>query len=158
MNHNILTALAICFFGALLEGLCAGLGVKKYLAQLKWPSFSPPLWAWYAIAVVYYAIVFVCAYQILEYPTTTPFRNAALTLLFTVVVLNAVWNVLFFRAKNLKATFLFSLIYSIVGVACWYCLLQFDSLAASVLGLYTVYLLYANVWGYRVWRLNSRTR
>ena len=159
MNRNILTALAICLFGALLEGLCAGSGVKKYLAQLKWPSFSPPLWAWYAIAVVYYAIVFVCAYRILEYPKTTPFRNAALTLLFTVVVLNAVWNLLFFRAKNLRATFLFSLGYSIVAVACWYCLLQFDSFAASALGLYAVYLLlYANVWGYRVWRSNTGTR
>ena len=132
--------------------------MKEYLAELKWPSFSPPLWAWYAIAVAYYAIVFVCAYRILEYETTIPFRNAALTLLFAVVVLNAVWNALFFRAKNLRATFLFSLSYSIVVIGCWYCLLQFDSLAASVLGFYTVYLLYANVWGYRVWRLNSGTR
>ena len=155
---NLIIALVLCFTGALLEGLCAGSGVKKHLAQLKWPSFSPPLWAWYAIAVVYYVIVFVCAYRILEYPTTTPFRNAALALLFTVVVLNAVWNVLFFRAKNLRATFLFSLSYSIVVITCWYCLLQFDSLATSVLGFYTAYLLYANVWGYRVWRLNSRTR
>jgi len=155
---NLIIALVLCFTGALLEGLCAGSGVKKHLAQLKWPSFSPPLWAWYAIAVVYYVIVFVCAYRILEYPTTTPFRNAALALLFTVVVLNAVWNVLFFRAKNLRATFLFSLSYSIVVITCWYCLLQFDSLAASVLGPYTVYLLYANIWGYRAWRLNSRTR
>src|SRR3982750_1450504 len=105
LSRNILTALTICFLGALLEGLCAGSGVKKYLAQLKWPSFSPPLWGWYAIAVVYYAIVFVCAYRILEPPPTIPFRNAALTLLLIVAVLNAVWNVLFFRAKNLKATF-----------------------------------------------------
>src|SRR6267142_1291067 len=131
MNPNILTALAICFFGALLEGLCAGSGVKKYLVQLKWPSLSPPLWAWYAIAVVYYAIVFVCAYRILERPATTPFRNAALTLLSIVVALNAVWNVLFFRAKNPRATFFFSPIYSIVVIACWYCLFQFDRLAAS---------------------------
>ena len=158
MNRTILTALAICFFGALLEGLCAGSGVKKYLAQLKWPSFSPPLWAWYAIAVIYYAIVFFGAYRILEHPTTTPFRNAALTLLFAVVVLNAVWNLLFFRAKNLGGTFIFSLSYSIVVIACWYCLVRFDSLAASMVGLYTLYLLYANVWGYRVWRLNSRAR
>jgi translocator protein len=155
MNPNILTALAVCIVGALLEGPCAGSGVKKYLGELRWPSFSPPLWAWYAIAVVYYVIVFVCAYRVLQHPGTEPFRNAALALLVVVVVLNAVWNVLFFRAKNFKASFVFSLIYSLVVIAFWYCLLQFDSLAASVLGLYAVYLVYANVWGYRVWRLNS---
>jgi len=155
VNRDIVTALAVCIVGALLEGLCAGSGVKKYLGELKWPSLSPPLWAWYTIGVVYYVVVFVCAYRVLQYPATEPFRNAAVTLLVVVVVLNAVWNVLFFRAKNLKATFVFSLIYSIVVIACWYCLFQFDTLAASVFGLYAVYLVYANVWGYRVWRLNS---
>ena len=155
MNRDIVTALAVCIVGALLEGLCAGSGVKKYLGELRWPSFSPPLWAWYTIGVVYYVVVFICAYRVLRRPATEPFRNAALTLLVGVVVLNAVWNVLFFRAKNLKATFVFSLIYSIVVIACWYCLFQFDHLAAFVFGFYVIYLVYANVWGYRVWRLNS---
>jgi tryptophan-rich sensory protein len=98
MNPNILTALAVCLARALLEGLCAGSGVKKYLGELKWPSFSPPLWAWYTVGVVYYLVVFVCAYRILQCPTL-PFRNATLTLLLVIVALNAFWNVLFFRAK-----------------------------------------------------------
>ena len=155
MNRDIVTAVAVCIAGALLEGLCAGSGVKKYLGELRWPSFSPPLWAWYTIGVVYYVVVFVCAYRILQHPATEPFRNAALTLLVGVVVLNAVWNVLFFRAKNLKATFVFSMCYSVVVIGCWYCLSQFDHLAAFVFGFYVTYLVYANVWGYRVWRLNS---
>jgi tryptophan-rich sensory protein len=155
MNPNILAALAVCIVGALLEGLCAGSGVKKYLGELRWPSFSPPLWAWYTIGVVYYVVVFICAYRVLRRPATEPFRNAALTLLVGVVVLNAVWNVLFFRAKNLKATFVFSMCYSVVVIGCWYCLSQFDHLAAFVFGFYVIYLVYANVWGYRVWRLNS---
>jgi tryptophan-rich sensory protein len=157
VNLNVVTALVLCLAGVLLEALCAGTGVKKYMGELKWPSYSPSLWAWCTIGGVYYMIMFVCAYRILQHPATEPFRNAALTLLVAVIVLNAIWNVLFFRAKNLKATFLFSLVYSPVVIACWYCLFQFDPFAASVLGLYAVYLLYANVWGYRVWRLNSRT-
>jgi benzodiazapine receptor len=155
VNRDIVTALAVCIVGALLEGLCAGSGVKKYLGELRWPSFSPPLWAWYTIGVVYYVVVFICAYRVLRHPATEPFRNAALTLLVGVVVLNAVWNVLFFRAKNLKATFVFSMCYSVVVIGCWYCLSQFDHLAAFVFGFYVIYLVYANVWGYRVWRLNS---
>ena len=158
MNLNVVTALVLCFAGVLLEALCAGTGVKKYLGELKWPSFSPPLWAWYTIGIVYYAIIFVCAYRVLQHPATTPFRNTALTLVVAVVVLNAVWSILFFRTKNLKATFFFSLVYSPVVIACWYCLIQFDTLAASALGVYALYLVYANVWGYRVLQLNSRTR
>jgi translocator protein len=157
MNPNILTALAVCIVGALLEGLCAGSGVKKYLGELKWPSFSPPLWAWYTIGVVYYVIVFVCLYRVLQCPTL-PFRNAALTLLVVIVALNAFWNVLFFRAKNLRVTFVFSMCYSVIVTSCWYCLSRFDHLAAFVFGFYVIYLVYANVLGYRLWRLNSGAR
>ncbi len=157
MNPNILTALAVCIVGALLEGLCAGSGVKKYLGGLKSPSFSPPLWAWYTIGVVYYVVVFVCVYRVLQCPTL-PFRNAGLTLLLVIVALNAFWNVLFFRAKNLRATFVFSMCYSVIVIGCWYCLSQFDHLAAFVFGFYVFYLAYANVLGYRLWRLNSGAR
>jgi benzodiazapine receptor len=157
MNPNILTALAVCIVGALLEGLCAGPGVKKYLGELKWPSFSPPLWAWYTIGVAYYVIVFVCVYRVLQCPTL-PFRNAALTLLLVIVILNAFWNVLFFRAKNLRATFVFSMCYSVIVIGYWYCLSQFDDLAAFVFGFYVIYLVYANVLGYHLWRLNSGAR
>ena len=157
MNRDVVTALAVCIVGALLEGLCAGSGVKKYLGELKSPSFSPPLWAWYMIGAVYYVVMFVCVYRVLQCPTL-PFRNAALTLLLVIVALNAFWNVLFFRAKNLRATFVFSMCYSVIVIGCWYCLSQFDHLAAFVFGFYVIYLVYANVWGYRVWRLNSSAR
>jgi tryptophan-rich sensory protein len=124
------------------------------MQNLKMPSYSPPLWAWYVIAVSYYAIVFICAYRVLLHPFTTPFRNAALALLLSMVLLNAIWNLLFFRAKNLAATFALSLGYSLIVVTCWYFLSQFDRFAAAAIGLYGAYQVYSNVWGYRIWRLN----
>ena len=130
--------------------------MKSHLRSIKWPSYSPPLWAWYVIAVIYYAVVFICAYRILQQPSTMPFRNAALVLLLSVVVLNALWNLLFFRAKHLAATFALSVGYSVIVMACWYCLTRFDDLAAAALSFYAIYLLYANVWGYQVWRLNPK--
>jgi hypothetical protein len=59
-----------------------------------------------------------------------------------------------FRAKNLVATFALSLGYSAIVATCCYCLSRFDRFAAAATGLYGAYLVYANVWGYRVWRLN----
>jgi len=64
----------------------------------------------------------------------------------------------FFRAKNLQATFVFSMGYSVIVIGCWYCLSRFDHLAAFVFGFYLIYLIYANVLGYRLWRLNSGAR
>jgi hypothetical protein len=45
--------------------------------------------------------------------------------------------------------------YSVIVIGCWYCLSQFDHLAALVLGVYVIYLVYAHVWGYKLWRLNN---
>ena len=153
-----LAPLSICVAGALLEGICAGAGVKDYLRNLKWPSYSPPLWAWYVIAAVYYAVVFVCAYRILQRPASVPFRNIAFALVLSVVVMNAVWNLLFFRAKDLAATFFFSICYSVVVVGLWYCLSRFDRVAPAAIGFYGLYLIYANVWGYRLWRINIQEK
>ena len=152
--NGYLAALLICVLGVLLEGICAGTGFKEYLRALKWPSYSPPFWAWYLIGAVYYGVVFTCAFRILERPATLPFRNIAFTLLLLIVVLNAVWNLLFFRANNLAAAFVLSICYSVVVFACWYCLTQVDAVAAAAIGFYGVYLVCANIWGYRVWRLN----
>jgi translocator protein len=152
--NPFLAALIICVAGALLEGFCAGTGSKGYLRALKRPSYSPPLWAWYLIAAVYYGMVFVCAFRILQRPATLPFRNIAFALLLSIVLLNAVWNLLFFRVKNLAVVFVFSIGYSVVVVACWYCLAQIDATAAAAISLYGLYLIYANVWSYKLWRLN----
>ncbi|MEP6686645.1 MAG: tryptophan-rich sensory protein [Verrucomicrobiota bacterium] len=154
MNRNLITAGIICLAAAALEGICAGTGIKDYFRRLKWPSYSPPLLAWYAIAAGYYAILFICAYRILVRSTTLPFRNIAFALLLCVVFLNAIWNLLFFRAKNLAATFVLSVCYSVVVVALWYCLSQFDCIAAAAIGVYGLYLIYANIWSYRLWRSN----
>ena len=153
VNLNVMTALAICVAGALLEALCAGAKVKSYMQGLEWPSFSPPLWAWYVIGVLYYVIVFVCIYRVLGQRADVSLRHTALTLLLLMVVLNAVWNILFFRAKKLGATFVFSFGYSVVVAGCWYCLIRLDHVAAFALGLYILYLVYASIWMYRLWRL-----
>ena len=84
----------------LLEGLCAGSGVKRYLGELEWPSFSPPLWAWYTIGVVYYVVVFVCAYRVLQHPATASFRSAALTLLLVIVAPKRLLERAFFSGKK----------------------------------------------------------
>jgi tryptophan-rich sensory protein len=147
----------ICVLGILLEGICAGTRFKEYLQSLKWPSYSPRFWAWYLIAILYYAVVFTFAVRILSQPATLPFQNVGFTLLLLIVVLNAVWNLLFFRANNLAAAFVLSICYSVVVFACWYYLIQVDAVAAVAIGFYGVYLVFASVWGYRVWRLNRIT-
>ncbi len=113
-----------------------------------------PFRAWISIGAVYYAICFIVLTRLL----LLSLRSAvAFTLLGGVMILNAVWNVFFFRTCALRQAFYFGIGYSAVAIALLVLLFKCDLFAAWCFAPYVVYLLYANVWGYWVWKLNLRT-
>jgi tryptophan-rich sensory protein len=154
MNVPLLYSLGICLRSAALEGLFAGVGVKARLAELRLPRFTPPLWTWIVIGLVYYAVCFFVLYRLFSLPGEDALRNACLALLGAVMFVNASWNYFFFRSLNLWHAFLVGLPYSGLAVTLFVLLLGLDCPAAWVLSPYLPYLVYANVWGYRVWRLS----
>ena len=117
------------------------------------PEYVPPFWAWVIIGVLYYLICFAVCSRLLLLPSS-PARNVSLALLGAVMFTNALWNYFFFRARNVRHAYLISLPYSGFAVALFVLLLMSDRTAASCLAPYIAYLLYANVWGHRVWKLN----
>ena len=70
--------------------------------------------------------------------------------------INALWNYFFFRTRNLFHAYLLGLLYSAIAVSLFLLLLlRLDRLAAWCLLPYLLYLFcYANLWGYRIWKLN----
>ncbi|HEX8844907.1 MAG TPA: tryptophan-rich sensory protein [Pyrinomonadaceae bacterium] len=156
VNSAILFSLGICALSALLEGLCAGSGGKQYMARLRLPSYSAPLWGWYVIGVLYYVVCFVILYRIFRDQSAGTIRNVALVLILVMMGVNALWNYIFFRARNLYLSFIIFIPYNAIAIALFVCLLLFDRVAAFVLSPYLVYLVYANLWGYGLWRLNAK--
>ena len=98
---NLATSVAICVAGAVLEGVCAGSGVKAFFATLRAPRHSAPLPVWYAIGVVYYATFGCVLYRLLGLPDGDPLTRGTLALVAAMMNANAVWNLIFFRARNL---------------------------------------------------------
>jgi tryptophan-rich sensory protein len=155
MSHPLVYTFAACLAAVALEGLCAGRGIKRRLAELRFPSFAPPLWAWVAIGGAYYGACFLVLYRLCSLSATVPLRNLCLALLAGVMLVNALWNLFFFRTRNLVHAFLVGLPYSALAVTLFVVLLRVDRTAAWGFSPYVPYLLvYANLWGYRVWQLN----
>ncbi|MCI0388991.1 MAG: tryptophan-rich sensory protein, partial [Acidobacteria bacterium] len=152
----ILTSLGICVIAATLEGVAAGKNVKPFFAKLRWPSYSAPLWVWYVIGVLYYATCFFIIYRILEYDGDTVLKDISLTLILIMMAANALWNYIFFRAQNLFYSFVASIPYSLVVVALFACLIQFEKVAAWSIVPYLVYQIYALQWIYGLWRINGQ--
>ena len=144
----------VCLAAAALEGVCAGKNVKAYFAKLRWPRYAAPLWVWYIIGAVYYAIFFLVIFRLLKLEKDSILKNATITLVLFMMVANALWNYVFFRARNLLAAFVSGSFAPLLDLALFICLIQIDKTAAWVLVPYLIYRLYAVWWGYELWKIN----
>lgn len=155
MTREIIYSLAICALGAALEGLFAGSGIKQRLVTLRMPAFAIPFWGWMVIGGLYYVICFAILYRLFLLPPA-PLRSVAFGLLGAMMFINALWNCFFFRTRNLFHAYLLGLPYNAIALALFFLLLRIDRTAAWCLLPYILYLFYANIWSYRIWKLNPR--
>ena len=71
--------------------------------------------------------------------------------------INALWNYFFFRSRNLFHAYLLGFPYSAIALCLFLLLLlRVDRMAGWFLLPYLLYLFYAGVWGYRIWKLNPQ--
>jgi tryptophan-rich sensory protein len=151
----VIYSLAICATGAALEGLFAGQGIKQRLATLRLPSYAIPFWGWMVIGGFYYLICFAVLYRLFLLPPSVQ-RTAAFILIGAMMLINALWNYFFFRTRNLFHAYLLGLPYNAIAISLFLLLLlRLDRMAAWCLFPYILYLFYGNLWGYRIWKLNS---
>ena len=151
----LLQALAICVGFAVLEGLTAGADAGQRYASMRLPSWSPPFWAWLIVGVTYYLICGFVLHRIFSGGDVKGQRAVALGLLLLMMGINAVWNVVFFQSNDLRLAFFVVLPYDAVALTLFIVLRRLDRLTAWGFSPYLAYLIYANIWGYGVWRANA---
>ncbi|MEY2520924.1 MAG: translocator protein [Verrucomicrobiota bacterium] len=157
-THAIIYSLVICAFGAALEGLFAGGGIKQRLTTVRSPSYAVPFWGWMIIGALYYVICFAVLYRLFLLPHA-PARSAAFTLLGAIMFINALWNYFFFRTGNLFHAYLLGFPYGSIAICLFFLLLvRVDRMAAWCFLPYVLYLFYAGILGYRLWKLNPPQR
>jgi len=148
-------ALVICAAAAALEGMAAGGDVRARFSELRLPPYSPPLALWIGIGAGYYAMCFGILIRLLSLKAPSDGRAAALTLTVAIMIVNAGWGVLFFRRKNLRASYLAFFPYGILVATLAMLVARIDAVSALLLLPYLLYLIYATWWGREVWRLNA---
>jgi len=155
---GLIAAAGVCAVSAALEGLCAGRRVRAVFAALQAPRFSPPLSVWFAIGLLYYATFGFVLYRLFVHPGDRALVRGTVALVAAMMVLNASWNLIFFRARNLFAAWIMGSAAPIPDILLLLCLRRLDALAALALLPYLVYRAYAVWWGYAVWIANRDDR
>ena len=70
------------------------------------------------------------------------------------MVLNALWNYVFFRAQNLFGSFVMTSLFPLLDVILLILLIQLDVAATWALAPYLIYRVYGVWWGYGFWKAN----
>ena len=153
-SYALAISVGICALAAALEGACAGNNVKSYFATLRSPSYAAPLWGWYIIGVGYYATFFFILYRILKLNTDSILRPVTLGLVLFMMIANALWNYVFFRARKLFIAFVTGSAAPIFDAALLISMVELDRVAAWSLVPYLLYRIYAVYWGYALWKMN----
>jgi len=140
---------------AILEGVLAGKGARQRLAQLSMPPYSPPFALWLVIGFLFYAMCFVILRHVLSTGLVSPSQVFAFVLTIVLLLANALWSVLFFRWRDLRASFIAFVPYAVLVAVLVILLKRTYPFGAILLSFYCIYLIYATRWGYDLWRLNS---
>ena len=155
MLSPTLLSVIICVAAATLEGALAGKGARQRLAHLRMPPYSPPFALWLVIGFLFYAMCFVILRHVLSIGLVSRPQIFAFVLTVVLLLANAFWSVLFFRWRDLRASFIAFVPYAVLVAVLSILLVRTYPLGAILLSCYCIYLIYATRWGYHVWRLNT---
>jgi tryptophan-rich sensory protein len=116
VRHPFVVALGICALAAAAEGMLSGKRPMEVLATLRLPRFTPPRWAWIIIGVFYYVICFTVLTRLLLMDGSNRLQYSATVLMMVLLGLNAFFNYLLFRSRNVQAAFMVFIPYDLVAV------------------------------------------
>ncbi len=156
---GVLPALALAALpvaaASLLGQLAAAPNIPTWYAGLAKPGFTPPDWVFAPVWTTLYVLMAVAAWRLLRAPQGTPGRGAALALFYAQLALNAAWSWMFFAAQS-------PLLGLINIVPQWLTILaavvaaqRADRIAAGLLAPLLVWVGYASVLNFEIWRLNG---
>jgi translocator protein len=127
--------------------------LQDWYAGLLKPAFNPPNWLFGPVWTALYALMALCCWRLLRHDST-PARNAALCLFFAQLALNAAWSWLFFAAHSPLLGLLDIVPQWLLIVAAIVVIAKVDRLAALCLVPLAVWVGFATVLNYEIYRLN----
>ena len=145
------TPVLFAIFGTALVG-GSGLG---WFAGLTRPWFLVPLWAFFLVGFLYYALSAVVLYRVLVHVNDPKGRVVSFALTVGVLLLNELWNYGFFGLRSTLAGFLGIAVFLVVLTALVAALRRYERFSAWLLVPYYLWVLYDLAWTYALWRLNG---
>jgi translocator protein len=136
-----------------LSGFLARSGPDFY-ESLKRPAFSPPGWVFPVVWTILYLLMAIAAYRIWLKGKSGEDVKKALTLYAVQLFFNFLWSIIFFRFQLFGLAFLELLILLVFILLTTFEFYKIDKKAAYLMVPYILWVSFAGVLNYVIWRLN----
>ncbi len=151
----LLAAIATCVLFAVFGAALVGQSLGGWYGSLDKPWFLVPLWVFYIVGVAYYVLFATVLYRVLVHVDDRRGRVASLSLTFLVLMLNELWNYVFFGLESTLAGFLGIVGFLVALTMLLLTLRRYDRLSAGLVVVYWIWVFYDLLWALALWRLNG---
>lgn len=150
---GLVAFLAACFGVAFIGSLATGPAIPEWYASLRKPAWNPPNWLFGPVWTVLYAMMAVAAWRVWR---KEGFRGArwALAIFFVQLALNMAWTFIFFGAHSPGGAFLEIVILWALILMTAALFRRHDAAAGWMLLPYLLWVGFAAVLNFAIWRLN----
>lgn len=152
-KKKLLASLALCFGAEGFGGLFTARSVGTWYLTLQKPEFTPPGWLFGPVWTLLYLLMGLSLYLIWN-ARNTGMKKTAIVLFTVQLILNVSWSLAFFGMQSIIGglTIIVALWLAIVSTI--YRFQQISRPAAGMLLPYLVWVSFASILNFALWRLN----
>jgi len=151
---KIFVALAVCLFIGFMASLATQVGIADWYPTLNKPWFNPPNWIFGPVWGVLYVLMGIAAGIVWSKGFYHKWVKTALYHFLFQLLLNGAWSILFFGLKEPFWALLdiIALFVILIFTIKWFKIVS--DTAAYLLIPYAVWVLFATILNFEIWRLN----
>lgn len=151
---KIFVALAVCLFIGFMASLATQVGIADWYPTLNKPWFNPPNWIFGPVWGVLYVLMGIAAGIVWSKGFYHKWVKTALYHFLFQLLLNGAWSILFFGLKEPFWALLdiIALFVILIFTIKWFKIVS--DTAAYLLIPYAVWVLFAAILNFEIWRLN----
>ena len=151
---KLIVSILVCQLAGIIGGIFTQSSVQSWYTTLRKPVFNPPGWLFGPVWILLYLLMGVALYLIWNTGEQSRSRDIALALFFIQLGLNILWSFLFFYLQNPLLGFIEILVLLVFIVLTAWRFFGLNQLAGILFIPYILWVSFASVLNFFIWRLN----
>lgn len=151
---RLIVAVLVAQSAGLIGSLFTTPAIPTWYAHLEKPAFTPPGWIFGPVWVMLYTFMGIASFLVWQKRQANPVADKALVVYTVHLIMNALWSVLFFGLKSPGSAFVEIVILWFMILAVIKLFHRVDWRAAYLMMPYVLWVSFAAVLNFAIWRMN----